>query len=165
VCLYPWQQEGEVIDTFADSDWAGCKESRKSTTGGCIMRGKHCLKVWCKKQTVIALSSAEAELYSALKAATEGLGVKSLRCDLGGDSTLKLHLDSSAALSLIHKAGLGKAKHVELQHLWLQDAVKLKKVFPLKVHTDWNPADLMTKHLSEAKVLRMMGLMGYTFKV
>ena len=162
-CLYSWQREEDKIDVYSDSDWAGCRESRKSTTGGCIMRGMHCLKAWCKRQTVIALSSAEAELYAALKGAMEGLGMKALKKDLGGDAELRLHLDSSAALSLVHKAGLGKAKHIELQHLWLQDAVKQARLAALKVHTDWNPGDLMTKNLSEEKILRMMRLMGYHY--
>ena len=162
-CLYGWQSDGDRVDVYSDSDWAGCKESRKSTTGGCVMKGMHCLKAWCKRQTVIALSSAEAELYAALKGAMEGLGIKALRADLGGETELRLHLDSSAALSLVHKAGLGKAKHVELQHLWLQDAVKQKRLTALKVNTEWNPGDLMTKNLSEEKILRMTKLMGYHY--
>ena len=40
-----------------------------------IMRGGHCLKVWTKKQQVVSLSSAESELYAAVKTATEGLGI------------------------------------------------------------------------------------------
>ena len=37
---------------------------------------------------------------------------------------IRLHIDSTAALSIISKTGLGKAKHVEIQHLWLQAAVR-----------------------------------------
>ena len=43
-------------------------------SAGVIMRGGHCLKVWTKKQRVVALSSAESELYAAVKTARKGLG-------------------------------------------------------------------------------------------
>ena len=33
VYMYPWQSEPVQIDTFVDSDWAGCKGSRRSTSG------------------------------------------------------------------------------------------------------------------------------------
>ena len=47
------------------------------------MRGGHCLKVWTKKQQVVSLSSAESELYAAVKTASEGLGVQRVTKDLG----------------------------------------------------------------------------------
>ena len=127
------------------------------------MRGTHCIKVWCKKQAVVALSSAEAELYAALKAAAEGLGVQALELDMGLDAEVALHLDSTAALSLAHRAGLGKAKHIELQHLWLQEVVRNGRIRAHKVHTDINPADLMTKHLAEERVTQLMHILGYHY--
>jgi hypothetical protein len=123
--------------------------------------GAHCIKVWCKLQSVVALSSAEAELYAGLRSACEGLGVQSLAADIGMKAELRLHLDSTAALSLVHKAGLGKAKHIEMQHLWLQGAVAAGRLKAVKVHTDINPADLMTKPLHEERVLALMRLMAY----
>ena len=45
-----------------------------SVSAGVVMRGGHCLKVRTKKQQVVSLSSAESELYAAVKAATQGLG-------------------------------------------------------------------------------------------
>ena len=39
-----------------------------------MMLGKHLVKHWAKTQTVLSLSSAEAELYAAVKASSEALG-------------------------------------------------------------------------------------------
>ena len=61
------------------------------------MRGGHCLKVWTKKQQVVSLSAAESELYAAVKTASEGLGIQ----------------------SAVNRRGLGKAKHVDMQSLWI----------------------------------------------
>ena len=88
------------------------------------MRGGHCLKVWTKKQQVVSLSSAESELYAAVKTASEGLGVQSVAKDLGILCGLNLHLDASATMGLVNRRGLGKAKHVDMQNLWIQEASK-----------------------------------------
>ena len=70
--------------------------------------------MWTKKQQV-ALSSAESELYAAVKTASEGLGIQSVAKDLGISCRLNLHLDASATMRLVNRRGLGKAKHVDMQ--------------------------------------------------
>ena len=61
---------------------------------------------------------------------------------------ITLYTDSSAARGIIHRAGLGKLRHLETGYLWLQSAVKAKKLQVRKVLGTENPADLMTKHLA-----------------
>ena len=81
------------LDVFTDSDWAGCRKSRKSTSGDAIMIGQHCLKTWSQTQAIIAKSSAEAELYGVVRGATESLGMNTLIKDLGGSQLqIQLHL-------------------------------------------------------------------------
>ena len=53
----------EAFDIFVDTDFAGCKETRRSTSGGCVMYYGCLVKQWSKTQTTIALSSGEAELH------------------------------------------------------------------------------------------------------
>ena len=55
----------EEVTIFTDSNLAGCKETRKSSSAGLIMLGDHALKAYTRKQKIIARSSAEAELYAA----------------------------------------------------------------------------------------------------
>ena len=59
------------ITTYVDSDWAGNKITRKSTSGGAVFSGKHFIKSWISTGRVMALSSDEAELYGMLKGATQ----------------------------------------------------------------------------------------------
>ena len=61
----------EEVKMFTDSDWAGCKETRKSSSAGVVMPGAHALKAYTRKQKIIARSSAEAELYAAALGASE----------------------------------------------------------------------------------------------
>ena len=116
-CWFRWQQSGE-LEAYSDADWGGDKATRRSVSAGVIMRG-HCLQVWTKKRQVVALSLAESELHAAVKTAPEGLGIQSVAKDLGITCRLNLHLDSSATLRLVNCRGLGKAKHVNMQSLWI----------------------------------------------
>ena len=149
-CWFCWQQSGE-LDVYSDADWGGDKATRRSVSAGVIMRGGHCLKTWTKKQQVVSLSSAESELYGAVKAASERLGVQSLEKDLGMTCGLNLHLDASATMCLVSRRGLGKAKRVDMQNLWIQEASKSGQSVAKKVGTNVNPADVMTKAAAEAK--------------
>ena len=55
-----WQELPAELHTFTDSDWAGDKETRKSTSGDAVTWGEHTLKTWSTTQHVIALSNGEA---------------------------------------------------------------------------------------------------------
>ena len=96
--LYQWQDVQTTLKVFTDADWAGCRETRKSTTGGCAVLGKHTLKGWSKTQALIALSSGESELYAALRASSEALGIIALLQDLGYQVKGEVWGDASAAL-------------------------------------------------------------------
>ena len=82
VYRYPFQS-AEHLDVYSDTDWAGCPRTRKSTSGGCVMLGQHCLKSWSSTQPSISLSSGEAEFYGLVKASGVGLGFQALLADLG----------------------------------------------------------------------------------
>ena len=55
-----------TVEVYVDSDWAGCRRSRKSTSGGVLLFGGAAVRGWSSNQSVIALSSGEAEYYAAL---------------------------------------------------------------------------------------------------
>ena len=44
VWKFGWQDSGASFDVYTDANWAGCRRTRKSTSGGCIMIGDHCIK-------------------------------------------------------------------------------------------------------------------------
>ena len=73
----------EEMTTFTDSDWAGCKETRKLSSAGVIMLGDHASKAHTRQQKIIARSSTEAELYAAAMAASESKEIVLLSRDPG----------------------------------------------------------------------------------
>ena len=74
--------------TVQSGDWAGDRNTRKSVSAGSFPYGQHVLRSWSKDQTVIAMSSGEAELYAARMAAQQAMGTESMAPELG------VHLDA-----------------------------------------------------------------------
>ncbi len=150
---------------YTDTDWAGCARTRKSTSGGCIMLGEHAIKTWSSTQTSVSLSSGEAEFYGVIKGAGMGLGFQSLLADLGLRIPLRVWTDSSAAVGICSRQGLGKMRHIDTHLLWIQQAVRSRRIDLRKVAGESNPADLYTKHLpSRDKVGQLVKLMGCDFR-
>ena len=65
VTEYKFQGDVREMEVFSDSNWAGCRRTARSTSGGVMMRGTHYLKSWSSTQKNVTLSSAEAELLAA----------------------------------------------------------------------------------------------------
>ena len=105
---YKFQETPCQLETFSDTNWAGCRRTRRSTTGGYPVAGSHLIKMWCKRQAVVAVSSAEAELYGLVRASAETLGLISMYKDLGTHMNGVVLGDASAALAIVARRGLGK---------------------------------------------------------
>ncbi|GKB86272.1 putative ribonuclease H-like domain-containing protein [Tanacetum coccineum] len=94
------------LEAFSDSDYAGASLDRKSTTGGCQFLGKRLISWQCKKQTIVANSTTEAEYVAAANCC---------------------------------------GQHIEIRHHFIRDSYEKKLVQVIKIHTDHNVADLLTK--------------------
>jgi hypothetical protein len=159
VSEYRWQDECGVR-VYADTDFAGCLLTRKSTSGGCALRGTHLIKHWSSTQKVVTLSSGEAELAGIVKAAAEALGLQSLAVDLGMSVDLRIYADSSAAIGICRRSGIGKVRHLAVGQLWVQERLRLKEFELHKVPGPHNPADLLTKHVARQLVDRHIKAMA-----
>ena len=121
VVVSPSGGESSDITVSADTGWAGCQRTRRSTTGGFLEWGGCLIKSWSLTQAVVALSSGEAELYGIVKGSSEGLGAQSLLKDLGIETRVRVLADASAALGVVNRIGLGKLRHLHTNWLWVQD--------------------------------------------
>ena len=111
------------------------------------------IKSWSTTQSVIALSSEEAEYYGRVKGASVGLGIQSVLRDFEINVKLTLKSDASAAIAIASRRGLGKVRHIEVCQLWLHEKVRSGEVKVVKVGTDENVADSLTKYIS-SEILR-----------
>ena len=147
--LYEWQSQPSELTSFSDTDWAGCRSTRKSTSGGIVLHGKHFIKSWSRQQNLVSLSSAEAEVYGVVKASSESLGCQAMARDFGHSRSVRIYADASAALGIVHRKGLGKVRHIDTNTLWVQQAACSKRIEYLKINGSLNPADALTKQLPE----------------
>ena len=160
---FAWQGIPMGLGTYTDADWACCRETRKSTTGGVIMLGSHALKSWSKTQAFIALSSGESELYATLKASAQTLGLLAMLHDYGVKVSSEIWGDAQVALGIIHRKGQGKTRHVQTGLLWVQQLSAEKRLKFGKVWGKLYPADLFTKYFDQNTVEQHVARSNYAF--
>eukprot|EP00969_Alexandrium_andersonii_P234779 10366481-Alexandrium_andersonii.AAC.1 len=88
------------------------------------MRGQHAIKHWPTTQKTIALSSGEAELAGVAKGAADGLGLAAIARDLGFSASLEVCADSSAAIGICRRTGIGRVRHLAVGQPWVQGRVR-----------------------------------------
>ena len=163
VIEFRYQQDVHCINGFGDSDFAGEITTRKSTSGGMTCLGDHVVKSWSSTQSVIALSTGEAELYALNKTAAQSLGLQSLLMDLGVELSVRLHTDATTGRAIATRRGLGKVRHIAVNELWIQEQVADKKVSINKIKNKFNLADLLTKYLTAAEIAQIIDFMQHSF--
>ena len=116
-----------------------------------------------KQQSIVALSTTEAEYVSAVSCGTEMVWMRNLLHELGyelpGPSTL--HMDNQSAMQVAkNPEHHGRMKHLDLRFYWLRDEVE-KGTLGLKyVPTNSMVADIMTKPLNKARVTEGCSMLG-----
>ncbi|GJU15047.1 putative ribonuclease H-like domain-containing protein [Tanacetum coccineum] len=114
---YPKDSPFDLV-AYTNSDYAGASLDRKSTTGGCQFLGCRLISWQCKKQTVVANSTTET----------------------------KTHIDYESTICIVKNPIFhSKTKHIEIRHHFIRDSNEKKLIQMIKIHTDQNVADFLTK--------------------
>ena len=146
---FPWQGPVGKIICQCDSDWASCRRTRRSTSGGgVICVGRHLIHHWSRTQSTVALSSGEAELNSALKGASEALLFRNMAREMAEDYLLEIQGDSAASRGMLLREGAGAVKHLSVRQLWLQEFIARKELTVVQIPRAQNPSDALTHHWS-----------------
>ena len=150
----------EFIEVYCDTNFAGCKQTRRSTSGGVACLGPHNAKHWSKTQTTVSLSSGEAELHGICTGVSQGLGLQSICKDLGFHYKLRVHSDATAAIGIARRRGMGKIRHLDCSDLWVQEKIRSAKIDLVKNLGTENPADSFTKHVDRFILAKSLGKIG-----
>ncbi|GJW16135.1 ribonuclease H-like domain-containing protein [Tanacetum coccineum] len=135
------------LEAYSDSDYAGANLDRKSTTGGCQFLGRRLISWQCKKQTIVATSTIEAEYVAAANCCGQVLWIQNQMLDYGFNFiNTKIYIDNKSTICIVKNLVFhSKTKHIEIRHHFIKDAYEKKLIQVLKIHTDDNVADLLTK--------------------
>ncbi|GJR62944.1 putative ribonuclease H-like domain-containing protein [Tanacetum coccineum] len=135
------------LEAFSDSDYARASLDRKSITGGCQFLGKRLISWQCKKQTIVANSTTEAEYVVAANCCRQVLWIQNQMLDYGFNfMNTKIHIDNESTICIVKNPVFhSKTKHIEIRHHFIRDSYEKKLIQVIKIHTDHNVADLLTK--------------------
>eukprot|EP00439_Symbiodinium_sp_Y106_P058823 s779_g8.t1 len=147
---FEYQETPKSVCVMSDSDRATCKTTRKSMSSSMERFGAHVIDASYARQSVVALSSGEAEFYALTRSAAIGRTTKQIWDVIGFPGLpLVVKTDSTAAKGIAGRKGVGRVKHLlDLRDLWVQDLVARGDLRVEKEPTDTNWADLGTKPLS-----------------
>ncbi|GKC80177.1 putative ribonuclease H-like domain-containing protein, partial [Tanacetum coccineum] len=144
-----WYLKDSPFDlvAYTDSDYAGASLDRKSTTGGCQFLGSRLISWQCKKQTMVANSTTEAEYVAASSCCGQVLWIQNQLLDYGYNFLhTKIFIDNNSTICIIKNPVFhSKTKHIEIRHHFIRDCNEKKLIHMVKIHTDKNVADLLTK--------------------
>jgi hypothetical protein len=153
----------EPFITYSDADHGGNPDNGRSTGGYVVKIGTGAVSWSSKLQTLVALSTTEAEYISAVEAGKEIIWLRQFLGELGykipGPSVLWMDNQSAIAVSK-NPEHHGKMKHLSLRLFWLRDAVEDKVILPQFVETQKMAADIFTKALDRFKVQRCARMVG-----
>ncbi|GKC13453.1 hypothetical protein Tco_1010235 [Tanacetum coccineum] len=135
------------LEAYSDSDYAGANIDRKSTTGGYQFLGRRLISWQCKKQTLVATSTTEAKYVAAANCCGQVLWIQNQMLDYGFNfMNTKIYIDNESTICFVKNPVFhSKTKHIAIRHHFIRDAYEKKLIQVLKIHTDDNVADLLTK--------------------
>ena len=159
-----WKQSQDqqwILEGFSDSDWAGDRTTRRSTSCGVHLLNGIPLLCTSRSQKIVALSSCEAELHSLTSTMADHIYLR--RCiefALGVSISAFSILDSSSARQLASRKGVGKVKHMSGRLLWVQDYVSRGETTLVQIPSEFNLADIGTKPLPGHRIRMLLYHLG-----
>jgi transposase InsO family protein len=152
-----------VFSAYCDADHAGNADNGRST-GGYVITIAGAAVSWASKlQSIVALSTTEAEYIAAVEGAKEVIWLRQLLSEFGlvisGPSAL--HIDNQAAISVSkNPEHHGRMKHLDIRFYWLRDQVEAGLISPEFIPTLEQPADTFTKSLARVDFERCRPQLG-----
>ncbi|GJX88305.1 putative ribonuclease H-like domain-containing protein, partial [Tanacetum coccineum] len=148
------------LEAYSDSDYASINLDRKSTTGGCQFLGRRLNSWQCKKQTIMATFTTEAEYVDVANCCGQVLWIQNQMLDYGFNFlNPKIYIDNESTICIVKNLVFhSKTKHIEIRHHFIRDAYEKKLIKVLKIHTNDNVADLLTKAFDVSSGLPYMKL-------
>ena len=157
---------------YLDSDWAGDRETRKSTGGFVFMLNNGAVSWSSKRQTTVALLSTEAEYMGLTQTTKEATWLRLLMTELRllqpdnehtrirtlkTECAITVNGDNQGSIALANNPVFhNRTKHVDVQHYYIRGELKAERIKVVYTPTEDMIADGLTKPLSHAKFHRFI---------
>ncbi|GJV06946.1 putative ribonuclease H-like domain-containing protein [Tanacetum coccineum] len=118
------------LEAYSDSDNAGANLDRKSTIRGCQFLGRRLISWQCKKQTIMATSTTEAEYVVAANYCGQVLWIQNQMLDYGFNfMNTKIYIHNESTICIVKNPVFhSKTKHIEIRHHFIRDAYEKKLI-------------------------------------
>uniref|UniRef100_A0A2N9J6A9 Integrase catalytic domain-containing protein n=1 Tax=Fagus sylvatica TaxID=28930 RepID=A0A2N9J6A9_FAGSY len=160
--LFSRQPGTNSVVGYVDADYAGEVDDRRSTTGYVftLSGGPICWK--STLQSIVAMSTTEAEYMAVAEAAKEALWLKGLVKELGlNQGGVQMHCDSQSAIYLAkNQVYHARTKHIDVRFHKIRELIVTGDIVLEKVHTSENAADMLTKPVTTAKFKHCLDLVN-----
>jgi hypothetical protein len=154
-----WYPHGACFELlgYSDSDFAGCREDRKSTSGGCHLLGRSLVAWSSKRQNSVTLSTVEAEYISAGACCAQTLYMKQSLLYYGVVlDRVPLLCDNESAVKIANNLVQHSCtKHIDIRHHFLPDHVAKGDIVLCGVRSEGQLVDIFTKPLDENTFCRL----------
>ncbi|GKF23568.1 hypothetical protein Tco_0075890, partial [Tanacetum coccineum] len=127
------------------------------------MIGSLILISWqCKKQTMVANSTTEAEYIAASNCCRQVLWIQNQLLDYGYNfMQTKINIDNESTICIVKNPIFhSKTKYIDIRHHFIRDSYEKKLVQMIKIHTDQNVADLLTKAFDVSRFQYLIACIG-----
>ncbi|KAK1392142.1 hypothetical protein POM88_011198 [Heracleum sosnowskyi] len=158
---YPKDTGFDLIG-YTDSDFAGCKIDRKSTSGSCQFLGRRLVSWYSKKQHSVSTSTAEAEYIAAGSCCAQILWMRNQLRDYGLLLTkIPIFCDNTSAIAISNNpVQHSRTKHIDIRYHFIREHVMNGTVELHFVPTEDQIADIFTKPLDESTFNKLVGELG-----
>lgn len=142
------------LSGFVDADWAGCFDTRRSTTGYAFQINNTTVVWSSRRQPTVASSTVEAEYVAVSEATREALWLRCLLREIGFTQSgpTEINCDNKGAIRLALNPGTHqRTKHIDIRHHFIRELIDEKVISLQYIATKRQLADILTKGLPKPR--------------
>ncbi|GKF55289.1 hypothetical protein Tco_0165629, partial [Tanacetum coccineum] len=155
-------KEGKAVDPshYRDADFAGCQDTRRSTSGSIQLLGDRLISWSTKRQKSVAISSTEAEYIALFGCCAQILWMRSQLTDYGFSfNKIPMYYDNKSAIALCcNNVQHSRSKHIDIIYHFIKEHVENGVIKLYFVITEYQLADIFTKALTPETLKQLCGI-------